>query len=158
MDDALLMISGRIRRGWQAFMFLDVPERVETFALLSFACCLLGSLGIFPVSVNLAVALLGLVAARSHSDAQLLGLCGFVAFTIATDIMQLFRCSAWGASMLAVNVVLKFGAASNAYRMVGEPGPDDGLSTAESPGGYTGASYQAPLGNEDNPTTVYRAV
>lgn len=150
MDDVLIMISGRMRQGLQAFMFLDVPERVETFGLLSFSCCLLGSQSVtFPLAVNIAVALLALIAARSRSDAQLLGLCAFVAFTSATDLLQVFHCSAWGAAMLTVNLVLKFGAASNAYRLVGMPilASDNGLGAVEHGCGSSGppsGPYQAP--------------
>ena len=152
MDDVLLMISGRMRQGLQAFMFLDVPERVETFGLLSFSCCLLGSLGHnaiginnFPLTVNLAVALLALLASRSRSEAQLLGLCGFVGFTILTDLFVLLRCSAWGAAMLIVNIVLKGGAASNALRMVGANlGNDEALAPADHGIGPPMANYQAP--------------
>ena len=149
MDDILIMFSGRIRAGMQAFMFLDVPERVETFGLLSFSCSLGGSLGTnFPTAVNLAIALLALVAARSRSDAQLLGLCVFVGCTILTDLMQLFHCSAWAGAMLMFNAVLKFGAATNAYRMVGAGGygDDDANSGRGLP---PAAPYQAPLGADD---------
>ena len=153
MDDALIMMSGRLRRGWQTFLLLDVPERVETFGLLSFSCCLLGSLGTMPLTVNLAVAVQILAASRSRSDAQLLGVCGFAAFTSVTDFLQLAHCTAWGGAMLIVNVVLKFGAASNAYRMIGEPGLDDGLDAADD-GGLSSAPYRAPtLADED-----YRAL
>ena len=109
LDDLLIMVSGRLRQGLQAFIYLAVPERVEMFGLLSMSCCLLGSLGEFPLAVNLAVALLALIACRSGSDAQLLALCGFATFTIITDLMHIFRCSAWGGAMLIINAVLKAG-------------------------------------------------
>jgi hypothetical protein len=150
------MLTGRVQHGLHLLALMDLPARVETFGLFSFACCLLGSLAspFFPLAINVGVALLALVACRSRSEAQLLGYCGAVVFTLVTDLLFLFRsASAWGAAMIVVNVVCKLGGASNAYRlcsMVDALGNDDELSASEEGGSsrYPSA-YQAPLAKED---------
>ena len=133
-------------------MFLDVPDRIETFGLLSFSCCLLGSLSqSFPLSINIGVALFILIASRNRRDSVLLGLCGFCAFTAVTDLLQLLHCSFWGGSMSLVNIILKIGAASNAYRIVGRE--DVGLSDVDEGSAHYSIGdangYRAPLATED---------
>lgn len=143
LDDCLISLSGRMQDSFQSFLFLDLPARIETFGLLSFCCCLLGSLASkFPLPVNIGVALLALSACRSRSEAQCLCMCGAAAFTVATDVLYMVAFpSGWGAALTLLNAVLKLGAASNAYRLYGAlgGGGDDELGDAEE-GGSGGAA------------------
>ena len=155
VDDCLIMVFGRLQSAMQSFMFLDMPARVETFGLLSFACCLLASLSQFPLAVNLGVALLAVMASRSKSEGQLLALCGFAMFTVMTDLLFMAaHASAWSGLLMLVNIAIKLACASSAYRLAGilnELGGDDKLPAAAEGGtaSFPAAGYQAPLGTED---------
>ena len=149
LDDCLIMLSGRMQSGLQTFAFLDLPGRVETFGLLSFCCCMLGSLGEFPLSANLGVALLALVACRSKSEAQCLCVCGASMFTILTDFFFITsNPSAWGTAMAIINAALKLGCANNAYKLCSSSqfGGDE-LSQPEE--GFPRAYHAPPLQSED---------
>ena len=161
IDDCLIMATGRLQNGLRSFMYLDLPSRIETFGLLSFSCSLLGNLGKFPIAANLAVALLAIVACRSRSEAQLLGLCGFALFTSVTDIIFMASSpSFWGTVFIVLNMLLKMGAASNAYRLCGAAleGSESLETSDEGQAGYPSA-YQAPssLGAEEFPSFASEA-
>jgi hypothetical protein len=177
-DDLLLRLSARAG----AFAFLDTPSKIEVFALGSFSTCLLGSLARFPLPANLAIALLGLLACRSRSEAQLAGLCGFCVFTTITDLIEMARggTSGWGGTMCILNIILKLFMAANAYRIVDalgaldEMAPNDDLGEPGQVGSGSAASgfptaYHAPtnvssLPEDDAPVgegagvTRYRAI
>jgi hypothetical protein len=164
MEDFLLRLAGRAG----AFSYLDLPQKVESLALASFCCCLLGDLGAFPLASNLGIALLGLVAIRARSEAQLISLCGFIMFTAVGDLF--FVCTeadSWGGVFTVMNMVLKLGMGQYAFRMytafdalaaagdIGEiePPEHDGGSSS-----FPAASYTAPppLGDPNPPGDVTR--
>ena len=165
LDDCYVMLSGRLQSSLQAFAHLDLAARVETFGLLSFCCCLLGSLGKFPLAINLGVALLALVACRSKSEAQCMCMCGGAIFTIVTDFVYITtNPSGWGAAMVVVNAALKLGCASNAHKLSSHLGGDE-LSPPEE--GFPRAYHVPPLQPEEyavskhsgiGDATQYRAI
>ena len=161
------IVGGRARQWAVAFTFMDPAAKLELLCLLSFAVCVLGSLVVFPVAVNLAIALLGLSSCRSGSEAQLIAVCFFAVLTTVTDVV--FMCtrpSTYGGFMTLLNLVVKLAAATQSYRLL-DAGGRYGLSTDELPadpmGG--GGAYQpradalaAPLAREDyQALAVYRA-
>ena len=83
IEDCMLSILSRAG----TFGFLDVPAKVETLALASFGCTLLGNLSEFPAPENFAIALLAMLASRTRSEAQLVGLIGFVLFTTCLKLV-----------------------------------------------------------------------
>lgn len=103
----------------------------------------------FPLEVNFSIALLALLAMRSRSEAQLLGLVVFALFTTMTDVVFLCsEASGWGGVMTALNMVLKLGLALHAYRICSVSdglSADDGLGASDEGGngGYPTA-YHAP--------------
>ena len=166
-EELLLRLSARAG----AYTFLDVPSKIEVLALGSFSCCLLGSLSTgFPLPVNLAVALLALLACRARSEAQLAGLCGFGLFTIITDIIAICtRPTGWGGTMTAFNIFLKLSVAGHAYRLCDALGALDDMAPVNGDegavvagGGGSGAAvgyptaYHAPVASmsEDDLATM----
>lgn len=101
-----------------AFQLIESTAQIEIFCLASFCCCILGSLAVFPLSPNLAVALLGLICCRSGSDAQLFGYVLFAGMTSVTDVIHLCSYgSAWGGFLTMLNAVPKLAAASHCFRL-----------------------------------------
>ena len=143
-EDLLLCLSARAG----AFSYLDLASKIEVFALASFTCSLLGSLSpSFPLAANLGVALVALLACRGRSEAQLTGLCGFCLFTTVTDIIAIAtRCTMWAGTMATLNIMLKFGTASHAYRLCDAVGAlaADELAPSDERGGAVGSSAGYP--------------
>ena len=151
------LVGGRARQWAVAFTFMDPAAKLELLCLVSFAVCVLGSLVVFPVAVNLAIALLGLSSCRSGSEAQLIAVCFFAVLTTVTDVV--FMCtrpSTYGGFMTLLNLVVKLAAATQSYRLL-DAGGRYGLSNdmPVDPIGDGGA-YQpradalaAPLAQED---------
>ena len=153
----LTRVFSRFSRSAGAFAFLDLPSCIEVLALASFSCCLLGNLAeSFPLSENLALALLALLATRTRSEVQLLALCGFCLFTIITDVV--FMCTeagGWGGAMTLLNILLKLAMASGAQKlcyalealsedMGGMMAGGRSACTGLGAGAYPSASYAAP--------------
>lgn len=133
-----------------AFQLLEATAQIEIFCLLSFCICILGSLSAFPLSANLAVALLGLICCRSGSDAQYFGYVLFAGMTSVTDIVHLCsQGSTWGGLMTLLNFVPKLSAASNCFRLCsllgGGPSDSSGdpFSASLSPQDYHSLSVEA---------------
>ena len=85
------IVGGRARQWAVAFGFMDPAAKLELLCLLSFMVCVLGSLVVFPVAVNLAIAVLGLSSCKSGSEAQLIAVCFFAVLTTITDVI--FMCT-----------------------------------------------------------------
>ena len=151
------LVGGRARQWAVAFTFMDPAAKLELLCLVSFAVCVLGSLVVFPVAVNLAIALLGLSSCRSGSEAQLIAVCFFAVLTTVTDVV--FMCtrpSTYGGFMTLLNLVVKLAAATQSYRLL-DAGGRYGLSNDMPPDPIgDGGAYQpradalaAPLAQED---------
>lgn len=141
--DTLLRFLGNIQH-------MDCAGRAEAFGLLSFGCCVLGSWADdYPLSVNLAIALLTLLAVRCRSEPQLLAVVGFACYTSIADVVYLLSegASVWGWLMAAANIFLKLCAAANCFRL-GSLGSDEELLAPgggdDEPGGYPSARYHEP--------------
>ena len=159
------LVGGRARQWAVAFTFMDPAAKLELLCLVSFAVCVLGSLVVFPVAVNLAIALLGLSSCRSGSEAQLIAVCFFAVLTTVTDVV--FICTrpsptsssfalTYGGFMTLLNLVVKLAAATQSYRLL-DAGGRYGLSNDMPPDPIgDGGAYQpradalaAPLAQED---------
>ena len=151
------LVGDRARQWAVAFTFMDPAAKLELLCLVSFAVCVLGSLVVFPVAVNLAIALLGLSSCRSGSEAQLIAVCFFAVLTTVTDVV--FMCtrpSTYGGFMTLLNLVVKLAAATQSYRLL-DAGGRYGLSNDMPPDPIgDGGAYQprtdalaAPLAQED---------
>ena len=154
MEDLLLRLSARAG----AFAYLDLPSKLEVFALSSFACCMLGGLSSsYPFATNSAVALLALVACRSRSEAQLACLCGFSLYTTITDIIAVcIHPTGWGGVMTIANLVLKLNLAIYSYRLMDalselsdEMAPRDEGTSGPAASGFPTA-YHAPSLKDDD--------
>jgi len=92
--------------------------KVELCCLASFLCCLMGSFDSFPLAVNLAITLLGLMACRSKSEAQYLAMVAFCGISAITDVVWICNESTgWGSCMVVINLVPKLSAANYTFRL-----------------------------------------
>ena len=163
------IVGGRARQWATAFTFMDPAAKLELLCLVSFALCVLGSLVVFPVAVNLAIALLGLSSCRSGSEAQLIAVCFFAVLTTVTDVIFICtRPSTYGGFMTLLNLVVKLAAATQAYRLLdagGRYGAADRSDELPAHPMGGGGAYQpradalaAPLAREDyQALAVHRA-
>lgn len=85
-SEPLALLSARLQQSALAFHHMDTSSKIELFSLISFGCCLVGAFSQYTVTVNLALALLGLLACRGSSDVQLMAFCLFAVFTTVTDV------------------------------------------------------------------------
>jgi len=143
VEEKIRVLAARGSTWLVAFSLLEPTAQIEIFCLTSFAVCLLGSLGSFPLAANLAVALLGLICCRSGSDAQCFGYVLFAGMTTVTDIA--FLCgegTTWGVLLTLTNLLPKLCAASHCFRICSLLG-GGGLSYADDPlsAGLAGQDY-----------------
>jgi hypothetical protein len=118
MEERLRGVVAQTQTWMLAFQLLESTAQIEIFCLFSFCVCILGSLAAFPLSANLAVALLGLICCRSGSDAQYFGYVLFAGMTTVTDVVHLCsQGSAWGGLMTLLNLFPKLAAASHCFRL-----------------------------------------